>query len=170
MLKLANIQQSAIGPALALLPANMDSPEARVMLLAIGLQESRFEHRYQVLDGGGKGAARGYWQFERGTKASKGGVWGVYLYHSTMELLRLLCRERDCGFEPGAIWGAIETDDILAAGLARLLLFTDPKRLPAVTDADGAWELYALRTWKPGKPHRRSWAGFHRCAREEVSL
>lgn len=34
--------------SLSLLPAPMDSPRARVMLLAIGLQESRFKRRGEV--------------------------------------------------------------------------------------------------------------------------
>ena len=36
-----------LDPSLKLLPG-MDSPKARMMLLAIGLQESRFEHRRQI--------------------------------------------------------------------------------------------------------------------------
>ena len=47
-----------LDPAAKLLPG-MDSAKARVMLLAIGLQESRFEHRRQI-----GGPARGFWQFE----------------------------------------------------------------------------------------------------------
>ena len=43
----------AVNEALRLLPPAMDSKEARVMLYAIGLQESRFTHRAQVIDGGG---------------------------------------------------------------------------------------------------------------------
>ncbi|AVJ29145.1 hypothetical protein [Achromobacter spanius] len=39
---LAEIVASGINPALALLPPKMDTPEARIMLLAIGLQE--FSH------------------------------------------------------------------------------------------------------------------------------
>lgn len=46
---LSEIIKTAINPALALLPATMDTPEARIMLLAIGLQESRFEHRRQLV-------------------------------------------------------------------------------------------------------------------------
>lgn len=38
---------------------------------------------------------------------------------------------------------------MLAAGLARLLLYTDPARLPGLGDEEGAWQLY-LRTWRPG--------------------
>ncbi|WP_316904504.1 hypothetical protein [Ralstonia mannitolilytica] len=48
------------------------------------------------------------------------------------------------------------------------MLFTDPKRLPSVTDTDGAWALY-LRTWRPGKPRRDSWNALHEQARIEVT-
>lgn len=170
MLRLTEIHDHAILPALALLPKQMTSPEALVMLLAIGLQESRFEHRFQVVQGkpGAKGPARGYWQFERGTRASRGGVWGVYLHRASNEYLRLLCRARDCSFDPAAIWGQLERDDILAAGVARLLLWTDPQALPKVDDEAGAWTLYADRCWRPGKPHKKTWPLFHSTAREFV--
>lgn len=48
-----------------------------------------------------------------------------------------------------AVWQAIERDDVLACALARLLLYTDPSRLPDLGDEAGAWDLY-LRTWRPG--------------------
>lgn len=38
---------------------------------------------------------------------------------------------------------------MLAAGLARLLLWSDPGRLPSEDDVEGAWRLY-LKTWRPG--------------------
>lgn len=168
---LRHITEAAINPALALLPAAMDSAEARVMLLAIGLQESRFEHRYQVVQGrpGAKGPARGFWQFERGTRESRGGVWGVYLHPASRYWLSAACAARGVAFEPAAIWQAVEHDDVLAAALARLLLFTDAKRLPAVGDAAAAWDLYARRTWRPGKPHRQTWDAFHAQAVAAVS-
>ncbi len=168
---LDTIIKTAINPALALLPAAMGTPEARVMLLAIGLQESRFQYRYQLVQGkpGAKGPARGFWQFELGSRASRGGVWGVYLHHSSQHWLSVVCAARGVAFEPGAIWEAIELDDVLAAALARLLLFTDPRRLPAVNDAQGAWDLYALRTWRPGKPHRQTWDSFHAQARAAIT-
>lgn len=168
-LRLANIVETAINPALSLLPKNMDSAKARVMLLAIGLQESRFEHRAQIVNGGGKGPARGFWQFERGTRASRGGVWGVYLHPASNEHLRLLCRDRDCNFDPAAIWAQIERDDVLAAGVARLLLWTDAGPLPEIGDVDGAWKLYADRTWRPGKPHRHTWDSLYAAAVAEVT-
>ena len=161
------IVKTGVNPALALLPKFMDSPEARLMLLAIGLQESRFKHRAQILSGGGKGPARGFWQFERGTKASRGGVWGIYLHRSTSQLLSLLCKERDCSFDPAAIWSQIESDDVLAAGCARLLLYTHAKPLPKLGDELGAW-IYYLETWRPGKPHLSSWPALYAQALEVV--
>ncbi|WP_343718879.1 hypothetical protein [Achromobacter dolens] len=159
---LDTIVADAIIPALALLPAGMDTPAARVMLLAIGLQESRFVHRRQI-----GGPARGFWQFEKGTRASRGGVWGVYLHPASKDRLAALCKARSVSCDPDAIYAALEYDDVLAAGVARLLLWTDPKALPAVGDADAGWALY-LRTWRPGKPHPHTWPDLYRQAVAQV--
>lgn len=147
--------ERAIDPALALLPARMDTPAARVMLLAIGLQESRFEHRRQI-----GGPARGFWQFEKGSRASRGGVWGVYLHPASKGHLAVLCKARSVACDPDAIYAALEYDDVLAAGVARLLLWTDPKALPPVGDADAGWSLYQ-RTWRPGRPHPQTWSALY---------
>ncbi|MOA63587.1 hypothetical protein D3C78_1893600 [compost metagenome] len=56
---------------------------------------------------------------------------------------------------------------MLAAALARLLLWTDPARLPALGEVAKSWELY-LRTWRPGKPHRHTWDALYAQALEEV--
>ena len=164
MMTLDTIIKTAIDPAMALLNGVPDSRESRCLLLAIGLQESRFEHRRQM----GNGPARGFWQFERGTAASRGGVWGVFLHPASAGLLRQLCVERGCPPSPSNIWEAIEHDDVLAAGLARLLILTDPYKLPALGDVDGAWRLYADRCWRPGKPHPQTWQGFYARALEAV--
>lgn len=170
MILLESIVRSAINPALSILPAAMDSPAARVMLLAIGLQESRFMYRFQKVAGRPyvKGPARGFWQFEEGSQTARGGVWGVFLHDSSRYWLSQLCAKRNVPFRPEEIWTALEFDDVLAAGVARLLLFTDPKRLPAVDDTEGAWGLYAYRAWRPGRPHRETWDGFHAQARGQV--
>lgn len=160
---LREITDNAIAPALKMLPAHMDSPQARVMLLAICGQESGLRHRVQITDGGGRGPARGLAQFEVGSKASRGGVWGVYLHPASRELLRGICAARDVAHNPPAIWAELEHDDILALAVARLLLYTDPQPLPAVTDEPGAWACY-LRTWRPGKPHPDRWPPNHRAA------
>lgn len=159
------VPRLAIQPAMDLLPKVMDSARARVMLLTIGMQESRFLYRRQM----GNGPARGFWQFERGTQASKGGVWGVYLHKESRDHLKALCKVRKTDFDPDAIWRALEHDDVLAAGVARLLLWTDAQPLPAVDDMEGAWKLYADRAWRPGKPHKKTWPEFHALARKFVT-
>lgn len=144
---LSEIVVSGINPALALLPANMDTSEARIMLLAIGLQESRFEHRRQLIGNPPRptGPAKSFWQGEQGG----GMVHGVRLHAATRAAAAHLYQARAVPARDAAIWDAIENDDVLAAGLARLLLWSDQGRLPAVGDEQGAWALY-LRTWRPG--------------------
>ena len=150
---------SAIDAALGLLPREMDTLEARVMLLAIGLQESRFQHRRQLIKKGGEllplGPATGYWQFERG-----GGCRGIVDHPSSRYWAYRICSTREVAFTATAIWRALELDDVLAAAAARLLLFTDPRRLPELGDEKGGWNLY-LRAWRPGKPHRDTWPGLY---------
>lgn len=152
------ITDNAIAPALKMLPAHMDSPQARVMLLAIGLQESALTHRAQILAGGKKGPARGLWQMERG-----GGVLGVLTHRASRKIAHQICAAFEVHPDSREVWEALESNDILAAALARLLLWTDPLALPAVTDDKGAWALYT-RVWRPGKPHLDRWPANHRAA------
>lgn len=165
MILLDTITHEAINPALALLPPKMDTPEARVMLLAIGLQESRFMFRFQKLAGRPylKGPARSFWQFERG-----GGVIGVMSHTATEDLAVMLCHERGVPYDSVLVHARLETDDVLAAGFARLLLWADRGKLPALDCShEAAWECY-LRNWRPGKPKRESWDEFHAQARGQV--
>lgn len=144
-----------IDRALTLLPPAMSSPHARVMLLAIGLQESRLVHRRQIVNGKPIGPAKGLWQFERG-----GGCAGVVGHPASRFWMSKVCEARGVPFNATGIWNALETDDVLAAAAARLLLFTDPRKLPGIHDAREAWNLY-IRTWRPGKPHRHTWDDLH---------
>lgn len=155
--------QIAISAALAALPARMDTPEARVMMLAIGLQESRFEHRRQIVGGRPVGPAKGYWQFER-----LGGCRGVVDHAASRYWAHSMCEARGVKFNATAVWNAIEGDDVLAAAVARLLLFTDPRRLPGLGNAREAWNLY-IRTWRPGQPHRNTWGAFYAEALDHVA-
>ncbi|WP_314408945.1 hypothetical protein [Pseudomonas kuykendallii] len=156
---LTDIRRLAIAPALALLPARLTSAPAEVMLLAIGLQESRFAHRRQV-----GGPACGFWQFEQG-----GGVRGVLRHTATAGHARVLCEARNVAPTESAVYAALEHDDVLAAGFARLLLWSDAAPLPALGDFDAAWALY-VRTWRPGKPHPETWEGLYSLALAEVDL
>lgn len=156
----------AVDAALIALPVGMNTQAARVALLAIGLQESRFEHRRQLV---GKpalpvGPAKGFWQFERG-----GGCIGVVTHRSSAPHVIAACGRH--GIEPTsrAIWDAIEHNDVLAATMARLLLYTDPRKLPALGDAQGLWDYY-IDTWRPGKPHRKTWLDCYAQAVREESM
>lgn len=148
--------KNVIRPSLAQLPANMTSPKAIVLLIAIALQESALIYRRQM----GNGPARGFWQFELGTRASRGGVWGVYLHEASTGHLSKLCAIHKVAFNPPAIWAALETNDIFACGVARLMLWTAAGALPEVPDAEGAW-MYYLNVWRPGKPHKKTWPSNH---------
>lgn len=166
MILLDSIVHTAIEPALARLPGKMDSEAARIMLLATGLQESRFMYRFQKLAHKPylKGPAKGFWQFERG-----GGVVGVMTHPATNEHAHKLAGLSGVPFEPLALHEALELDDVLAAGFARLLLWADAKALPAVgASHDEAWDCYT-RNWRPGKPHRGTWDEFHKAARAQVT-
>ncbi|MGB3276095.1 MAG: hypothetical protein WBA82_07900 [Castellaniella sp.] len=148
-------------PALDLLPAKMGSIEARIMLLAIALQESGLAHRWQVVDRSRpwiKGPARGLLQFERG-----GGVKGVLTHAASRDYAADVCLARGVVAAPQQVYDALDRDDILAVALGRLLLWTDPRALPAVGDHLGAWNLYQ-RVWRPGRPHPNTWLGHYRAA------
>ncbi len=159
---------TAINPALGWLSLRAVPADdtARLILLAITGQEADARFRRQH----GNGPARGLWQFERG-----GGVAGVLGHRASIGLAGALCAWRGVLAGSTEVHAALEHDDVLAAGFARLLLWTDPKPLPA--DEEGAWALY-LRTWRPGAYTRGSeaerarlrakWGEQWRLAREVV--
>lgn len=130
----------AITGAFELLPEKMRSKKARLMLLAINLQEDPRRLRKQV-----GGPAKSLWQGEK----TGGIVRGVRRHPATKREAAALCESRGVSQDDESIYNAIEHDDILAAGLARLLLWTDPKPLPAIGEVRQAFDLY-LRTWRPG--------------------
>lgn len=128
------------------LPGSMLNKRSRVMLLAIGLQESRFEHRRQI-----GGPAVGFWQFERG-----GGIKGVLTHPSVRGIAENVCKARMVAPSAQAVYEQMPADDILACAFARLLLYTDPRPLPELNQPQAAWDYY-IRNWRPGKPHRKTW-------------
>jgi len=154
----AAIIKHFINPGLSLLPEQMDSLQARIMLVAIGLQESRFEHRRQI-----RGPARGFWQFEQG-----GGVRGVLNHNSTQRLAHEVCEKlRIAPGDHTEVYTAITYNDALACVFARLLLWTVPRPLPRIGEFDTAWDYY-IEAWRPGKPHRHTWNNLYLQAVEEV--
>jgi hypothetical protein len=140
--------------AFALLPRAMDTTEARAMLIATGLQESKFQYRRQSFGG----PARGFWQFEQ-----RGGVLGVLTHRATETLAKAAChallyrtRLPNGDLADTELHAILEHNDVLACVFARLLLWTLPDRLPWPSESSQAWHQY-LSAWRPGKPHAPVW-------------
>jgi hypothetical protein len=125
---------------------------ARVLLLAIALQESGLRDRVQI-----NGPAHGWWQFEQG------GVTAVLEHVAAGPPLRAVCARLAVAAEPAAIYAAITDNDPLAYACARLLLWADPAELPATSDVVGGWQYYR-RCWRPGRPRRWDWDENHAAA------
>lgn len=137
-----------------LLGAKFYSLPAKVLMTAIGLQESRFDHTDQLEANGANevlGPALGYWQFESG-----GGVKGVMNHASTSSLAKDAADRLNVPWVRRDVWTALKFKVALASVFARLLLYSDPKPLPSLGEVEAAWQYY-LRTWRPGKPHRKTW-------------
>lgn len=167
-LTLKQVMQEAVIPAYGILGARYNTVEASLMLLAIGGQESKFASRQQIIMKDGKlqavGPAVSFWQQERG-----GGIAGTLTHHSSASLASKLCKARGVEATPAAVWEAMKKDDVLGAGMARLLVLTDPFRLPAIGQSDAAWKLYT-RVWRPGKPHPAEWQGNYDAARAALGV
>lgn len=141
----ADVLAQVINPALADLKPALATNEARALLLAIGRQESGFAMRTQIA-----GPARGLWQFE------VGGVTGVMRHPASQHQMQEWCELHAVGFAPSLIYRALANNDVFAAGVARLLLWTDPRPLPALGQGALAWDVYE-RAWRPGKPDFTRW-------------
>jgi hypothetical protein len=144
------IHRFIIPAAYDLLPSAMNTAPATAMLLAIGLQESRFRHRRQV-----GGPAHGFWQFERG-----GGVAGVMKHDRVGPIAREVLAALRYDAKAADVYDLIVDNDVLAAVIARLLLWTVPGRLPLAPQAEMGWQQYR-EGWRPGKPHRATWNDFY---------
>lgn len=143
---ISTVARYAMPAALSLLPERMDTPAARVLLLAIAGQESGFKHRRQV-----RGPARGLWQFELI------GLREVLRNPASATHAQAVCAA--LLYDPGddlSLHQALADNEILACAVARLALWRDPAPLPAIGDAEGAW-LYYRRVWAPGKPNPERW-------------
>src|SRR6185437_11852775 len=115
------------------------------MLLAIGGQESGYRTRQQ-----NGGPARGMWQDERPVEQL------LLDNQASAAEVHALCKARAVAPVASDMYWAVGTDDVFAAGIARLILWCDLEPLPAVGDQARAWACY-LRVWGPGKPRPADW-------------
>lgn len=119
--------------------------KADYFLLAVAGQESAWSDRVQS-----GGPARGFWQCEQGG-ILRGVMSGQY-----SSILERVCDLYAVPNDEGTVFEALAWHDTLAYAVARLGLFMDPHKLPALNDEAGAWDVY-LRVWQPGKPSRNRW-------------
>ena len=125
------------------------NPDAHRIMLAIGLQESGFEHRRQMV----RGPARSFYQAE-----PTGGFRGVITHPATRDLAREVLKRAGYGEPDPSDFEAIEHGDIVSSCGARLLLYTHPHALPGPVDEDAA-KLYYRDTWRPGHFRPEKWPG-----------
>ena len=142
-------QTLVIDPTMHLLGSKYDSPEARAMLLAIGLQESRLQYRRQI-----QGPARGFHQFETG------GVQAVLTHKVVGPIAVATAKALEYAPLVSTLHPAFEHNDLLDCAFSRLLLYADPRPLPKAGQRDLAWTIY-LFGWRPGKPKRETWDDFY---------
>lgn len=150
----------------ALFPASFTAfgtPPAIAMLLAIGLQESDFEARRQLVGHNRNwwdsltGPATSFWQFE------KGGIQAILAHAKTGPILKDILTTLGYPDDADVIHDAITHNDILAVCCARLLLYTYPGPLPRPQDTTEAWRQY-IWCWRPGKPTTERWPTRYRLA------
>jgi hypothetical protein len=142
---------------MALFGPEYNTPEAQAMMLAIGMQESDFIHRQQLVGNHRnwweslKGPATSFWQFE------KQGIAGVLGHAKTGPLARRVLNTLGYPDDVAVIHDAIRHNDILAVAFARLLIFTHPDPLPRdESGVEEGWKQYQW-CWRPGKPKRERW-------------
>lgn len=152
-----------IEPALVLLPPRLTSYDARVLLLAVALQETHLVFRTQKTGRPyDKGPGRGLWFQERPS------VERVMTDRNAKDAAIELCKDRGVPYDCALVHAKLEYDDTLAAGFARLLFFVDPKPLPKLSETVEGWETY-LRCWRPAKQRLDDWVLNHAAAREAVA-
>lgn len=150
---------TAFGPiykaTAALLPVRMDSIEAKAMMFAIPMIESRWDERRQIVRPGVFSPARGFPQFEMN------GIRGVLNHHASGPLIKAVLDRLDYDHAPMTSHVAIEHNDVLALAYMRCLLWTVPEALPWRDNPSEGYRQYLL-AWRPGKPQPRAkWDVFY---------
>jgi hypothetical protein len=157
---LQQIQTRVLDPMFNQLLPHFDSPEARVMLLAIGLQESRSSPRgastVMVL------------RAASGSSSAVAVVVGVLTSAASRDYARRrLLKLRNVAPSADSVWRRLEFDDLLAAAICPPDALGQPASMPALGRGGEAWDYYKA-TWRPGRPRVRTWNGYYAQALEQV--
>ncbi len=131
-------------------PAKMIQIESRALMLAVGLQTSRFEHRRQV-----QGAGRGFWGFDQ-----SGAIHSVLQHPSTRGAIRYVLDKLRYDDSSWTSYVACESNDILAMSFARMLLWIVPGPLPVRGAHQAAW-IYYCNAFLPTAVNRETWNAFY---------
>lgn len=142
--------------ALQLFPERFNTPAARALVLAIGLQESHLVHRRQLV-----GGARYWWQSKNAPAAGffgfeRIGIRGVMKHRTTGPMARAVLQLFSYPEDVDTIHEALTHNDILAVAFARLALWRIVDPLPGEGEWEKGWEQY-LSVWRPGKPRPDEW-------------
>lgn len=129
---LPHVRDLWVKPALAALPAGLNTLSAQQGVLGIGLKESGYTYLRQL----GTGPALGFWQMEPATHDD---LWRNFIRYRP-ELQAALSRLLN-GTAPTP--QALVTNPLYAAAMCRVHLLRQPDPLPAANDAT-AWAAY----WK----------------------
>lgn len=146
-----------VNPALLIFPPMLTSDEARIQMLADGLQETRLATRVQLHHG----PAHGLWQNELES------IECLLDNHATKDFMIALCKDRSVRCQANAIYDAVLRDDLLDAGCHRLLMWADPHKLPRIGDSVSAWRTY-LDVQRPGVPRPLTWPWCYKTAMNAV--
>src|SRR5215813_9980112 len=148
-----------VSPSLTWMGKPYDVLMARILLLAIGWQETQFRTRFQ--DGGGP--ARSFWQFEFGHSAKGDAAGYAFCKSKSAAPFRKMANNLHMVVtDPKVVKAQLGAgNDRLACIMARWLLYQDPHPLPSLVsktqDKEG-WDYY-VRNWGPGKPRPKDWFG-----------
>lgn len=131
------------------------SVKAMVQIIATGLQESQVMFRKQVPSG----PARGFLQIEPPTAIAAYDK-DAYLRGELMNL-RLnttqLLPTNTTAARRNYLANVCELNDPACVLIGRSIMWLDPSPIPEIGDVEGAWDFYALKTWRPGKPRPEHW-------------
>ncbi|ATJ90459.1 hypothetical protein HK16_01090 [Acetobacter senegalensis] len=134
-LYLPHVRAFWVKPALAALPAKLNTLSAQQGVLGIGNKESGYRYLQQV----GGGPALGLWQMEPATHDD---LWRNFIRYRA-ELSAPLYRILN-GVKPDA--ALMASRPIYAAAMCRVHLFRSPEPLPEANDAAG-WAGYWKRNY-----------------------
>jgi hypothetical protein len=157
---------TGVDPALLYLRSYFPTPpsleterRARHLMLTIALTESALRYRQQI-----GGPASGLYQFE-----TNGGC-AEFESARRLALFRRAARDLHLPVERRATAAALRHGaDVLAAIMARALLWLDPAPLPEVGEDVGVAYRYYLRRWRPGKPSPRRFTASYAVASEATA-